>query len=83
MIETSGRILKEDDVELDGHYQLDIEPGNFETSEPVHIDEPVSEPQVRVVENHPEYAVIEVTCCCGAKVCLKCEYSNDEVPEVS
>ena len=83
MLETSGRILKKDDVELDGQYQLDLGPGKFETPDPAHIHTPVSEPQARIVENQPEYAVIEVTCSCGAKVCVRCEYSNDEMPENS
>ncbi len=81
MIETSGRILKKDDVELDGQYQLNLEPGDCKVLEPERPRATLSEPHARIIENQPGYAVIEVTCSCGTKVCLKCEYSNDEMPE--
>ena len=83
MLETSGRILKKDDVELDGQYQLDLGSGKFEAPESAHIHTPVSEPQARIIENQPEYVVIEVTCSCGTKVCVKCEYSDKEMPKSS
>lgn len=82
-METSGRILRKDDVELDGRYQLDLGPGEIEASEPVHINTSASEPQAIITENQTEYAVIEVTCSCGTKMCLKCEYSNNETSESS
>ena len=83
MMETSRRILKKDDVELDGRYQLDLGPGKSEANGPVSVNTVASEPQARIIENQPEYAVIEVTCSCGMKVCLKCEYSDNEISESS
>jgi hypothetical protein len=83
MIETSGRILKKDDVELDGQFQLDLGLVKYEAPEPAKLEAPVAEPQARIIENQPGYVVIEVTCSCGTKVCLKCDYSNDEMPESS
>jgi len=29
--------------------------------------------QVRIVERHDEYAVLEVTCSCGSKLYVRCE----------
>lgn len=81
MIETSGHILKKDDVELGGQYQLNLEQSNLEVSEPEQSRATLSEPQARIIENQPGYAVLEVTCSCGAKVCLKCEYSDAAMPE--
>ena len=81
MMETSGRILKKDDVELDGRYQLDLGPGKFEAHGSASVNTVASEPQARIIENQPEYAVIEVTCSCGTKVCLKCEYSDNQISE--
>jgi hypothetical protein len=81
MMETSRRILKKDDVELDGRYQLDLGPGKFQAHEPASGNTVASEPQARIIENQPEYAVIEVTCSCGTKVCLKCEYSDNQISE--
>ncbi len=83
MIETSRRILKSDDVELDGQYHLDLAPEESGACEPAHTGAIASSPQARIVENHPEHAVVEVTCSCGAKVYLKCEYSGGEIPKDS
>jgi hypothetical protein len=33
------------------------------------------------VENHPEYALIEVICGCGTKTLVKCEYINPQSAE--
>ena len=81
MIETSGRILRSDDVELEGQYRLGLLPDEFEASAQGSNNAVVAAPQARIVENGPTHAVIEVTCSCGAKVCLKCEYSDAEVSE--
>ena len=32
--------------------------------------------QARIVESNNEYAVIEVTCSCGGKAFVQCNYSN-------
>ncbi len=82
MIEASGHILRSDDVELDGQYHLGLLPGELEVPRSGHKNLIVAA-QARIVENDPKYAVIEVTCSCGAKVCLKCEYSDAEVSENS
>ena len=83
MTETSGRILRSDDVELEGQYRLGLVPDEFEASAQGPNNGVMAAPQARIVENGPTYAVIEVTCSCGAKVCLKCEYSDAEVSESS
>ena len=74
MIRTAGRILKSNDVKLEGQFHLDVMktgselPGQQVTAS--------SAPQVRILENHTEYAVIEVTCSCGTTMSLKCEYAG-------
>ena len=35
-----------------------------------------SGPQVRIVENNNEFAVMEITCSCGAKTRVRCEYDD-------
>lgn len=81
MIETSRRILKSGDVELNGQCRLGLSPDRFEASGHEHIGSITAAPKARVLENHPEYAVIEVSCSCGAKICLRCEYSACERSE--
>lgn len=83
MAETSGRILKSDDVELEGQYHLGLVQDKFERSEPAQTNTVLAAPQARVLENHTDHAVIEVTCSCGAKVRLRCEYAGAQIPENS
>ena len=81
MIKAAGRILKSNDVKLEGQFHLDVTQAG--SSLPKQQVAASSEPEVRVLENHPEYAVIEVTCCCGRKLSIKCEYTGaaEQAPE--
>jgi hypothetical protein len=74
MIRTAGRIIKSDNVKLEGQFHLDVEKGGLDL--PKQQVAASSAPQVRILENHPQYAVIEVTCSCGSKISLKCEYAG-------
>ncbi len=74
MEKAAGRVLKSNNVKLEGRFRLDAGPG---------VKCPVNErnaalasSQVRIVENLPEFAVIEVTCSCGVKTLIRCEYSD-------
>jgi hypothetical protein len=75
-----GRILRSDQVKLEGQVQL-------QTKQPQSTAQPNSpksakQPATAVIaENHPEYAVVEITCCCGARMYLRCEYVSAEAPE--
>jgi len=75
MPRTSGRILKSEDVELEGQYLLDVAQIKGASGEPKKQNAAPVTPQVRILETHPEYAVMEVTCSCGTKMCLRCEYA--------
>ncbi|OHB62236.1 MAG: hypothetical protein A2168_02230 [Planctomycetes bacterium RBG_13_50_24] len=74
MIRTAGRILKSNNVKLEGQFQLDA--ANAGLDLPKQKIALSSAPNVRILENHPEYAVIEVTCSCGTRMSLKCEYAG-------
>ena len=80
MAKAAGHILKGDDVKLEGQFHLDLGPvqpptGGQKTTSPA-----LAAPKARIVENHPEFAVIEVTCCCGMRTNLKCEYTGSKIP---
>ena len=83
MGKTTGHILKSDEVKLEGQFQLEI----GQTMQNSENEKKITSvtPQVRIVENHPEFAVMEITCCCGTKTHIKCEYtkanSAEEEPE--
>lgn len=85
MTETSGRILRSKDVELEGQYHLGLAQDEFQGSEPAQTNVAASAPQAQVVENHADHAVIEVACSCGAKVYLRCDYTDvgTQTPENS
>ncbi len=81
MEKTAGRIIKECDVRLEGQFTIDVvqpEPG-----QPKQPGEALAEPQVRIVESQPEFAVIEITCSCGTGMYLRCEYAGAKAPEVA
>ena len=66
--------MKSNEVKLEGQFHLDLaKAGLGLPKQPVAAS---SAPKVRILENHPEYAVIEVTCSCGTKISLKCEYAG-------
>jgi len=78
MIRTAGRIIKSKDVKFEGRFLLDVT--KVGSGSPKREISTVTEPQVRFLENHPQYAVIEVTCSCGAKMSLKCDYAGATAP---
>ncbi len=81
MTKAARRIIKKSNVELEGKFTLDIvQP---EPDQPKQPGTALAEPQVRIVESQPEFAVIEITCSCGTGMYLKCEYAGAKAPEVS
>ncbi|GAJ11458.1 unnamed protein product, partial [marine sediment metagenome] len=68
MSKTLGHILKSNDVKLEGQLHLNLDQ--------IESARGGANSQVRIVENHPEFAVIEITCSCGTKTRLKCEYGG-------
>ncbi len=74
MLKTTRHILKADEVAFDGPFRLGID----SAAQP-HRTEPQcasAAPSVRVAQNHPQYAVIEVTCPCGQTTYIRCEYAQ-------
>ena len=76
MDKAQGRILKSNDVKLQGRFQLDM--AHISTKATKSQNSALAAPQVRIVEKHSEFAVIEITCSCGTKTHLKCEYAKVE-----
>ena len=75
----AGRILKSDEVKLEGRFLLDAaQAGPGSPKRQVAASSP---PQVRILENSEQYAVIEVICSCGTRTSLKCEYAGASAPD--
>jgi hypothetical protein len=72
MTQTINRVLKSDEVEIDGSCHLDI-------GRPVSPTQPSKNnnsvaAKVRILDNTNEYALIEFICSCGKKTIARCEY---------
>jgi hypothetical protein len=74
MGKTTGHILKADEVKLEGQLHLDL--WNVPAGPPKEKGAASSAPQARVIENHQEFVILEVTCSCGNKIHLNCEYAD-------
>jgi len=74
MEKTTGHILKAGDVKLEGQLHLDLR--NTRTDAPKEQGAALSAPEVRIIESHPEFTILEATCSCGNKIYLKCEYAD-------
>ena len=83
MEEAPGHVLKSNDIKMEGSFHLEVDhavpvQANTENAK-------LAQPEVLVIENHPEFAVMEVTCRCGVKTQIRCEYatahSTEQKPE--
>ena len=86
MQKVAGHILKSSEVKLEGQIRLD--PRCLPAQARVYPREGgggdrlgPAQAGVRIVESHPEFAVIEVVCCCGARTYLKCQYAGGAAGE--
>jgi len=65
-------VLKTSEVQFEGPLQLSLDP----VAAPVPSGPQAAAPQarIRIAENHPEYALVEVTCSCGQTTYVRCDY---------
>lgn len=75
-MKTARQVLKADQVACEGPLQLSLDP----TALPAcHKPRSVATgPSVRIVQNHAQYAVVEVTCRCGRTTYVRCDYAAAE-----
>ena len=72
MENAAARVLKAENVQVNGSVRLDIgRPTQKQTSA---TGPAACSPQADIVEKTDAYAVIELTCACGAKTRIRCEY---------
>lgn len=80
MAKAAGQILKGDEVKLEGQFHLDVGPVQSPTGGQKTTSPALAAAKALIVENQTEFTVIEVTCCCGMKTNLKCEYTGTKTP---
>lgn len=79
MEKTSGRVLKRNSVKLEGRFRLGA--GQTPTGSENRTNITSATAQANIVQNNAECAVLEVTCCCGTKTHIRCEYANTKTSE--
>jgi hypothetical protein len=73
MPKTIRHILKASEVRLEAPLRLSLDPAAAPSCEASRSASAAS--SVRIVQNHPDYAVIEVTCACGRTTSIRCDYA--------
>jgi len=76
MAKSTGRIIKASNVRMDGHFRISTGGTSSGTTGKAAPASPGAALQVNIVETQADYAVLEVTCSCGTKTHIKCEYGN-------
>jgi len=79
-MEKTEHLLKSEDVKLEGQFRLD--PAKLAQTAQNTVKQQKNTPavpmQAHIVESQPKFAIIEVTCSCGTKMNVKCEYPADQ-----
>jgi hypothetical protein len=78
MLQTMNRILKSDEVEIEGRCQLDI--GHAISPAQHSRSGNIVAAKAKILDNNNEYAMIELTCACGRKTLVRCDYGNVSAP---
>ncbi|HEX41141.1 MAG TPA: hypothetical protein ENN81_03680 [Phycisphaerales bacterium] len=76
MNRATGHILKGKTFEIGGTHRIDLTPSCRAMPAGNSPSEPQVPAQAHVVERHPQYAVVEVTCACGSKMYVRCDYAR-------
>ena len=70
----TGKIIKSDQVNVEGKYKLALSHANH--CSPESMNTTLKSPQVKIIENNEGYVIIQVICSCGERINLKGEYNN-------
>ena len=81
MLKTQGHIIKSGDIEIQGSIQLGLTGPSVSRSTAGRQAEVSANHQVTILENTAQFAVLEITCGCGEKIRVRCEYSNAQPPQ--
>ena len=70
MPKTMRNVLKANEVQSAEPLQLSLDPAAAPRPGAV----AAAPTRIRIAENHPEYALLEVTCSCGKTTFVRCDY---------
>ena len=74
MNHTTGRVLKSNQVNVEGKYKLEFSQANHSSCESMNIA--LKSPQVKIIENNEGHVIIQVICSCGEIINLRGEYNQ-------
>lgn len=81
MSNSAGHVLKSNQVELGGQFHLNAAAVSGASRPHGKQDQCLAAPQVRILENNHEYAVIGIVCSCGTEMSIRCDYADSEPPQ--
>jgi len=80
MSKTTPNVLRANQVQFQGPLQLGLDatarPEPEAEPAPIQAQPEQAEAQARITENHPEYALVELTCTCGKTTYVRCDYTG-------
>lgn len=76
MRKNQANLLKSNEVKVEGQFHLDA--GVTPAPPQKQANPTLVAPQVRILEDHPEYALLELTCTCGNKSHIRCQYEASQ-----
>jgi len=75
MPKLTRRVLKASQVQWHGSFRLDLHP---KAAPKTGASCGAAPTRIRIAENHPHYALVEVTCSCGKTTLVRCEYARPD-----
>jgi hypothetical protein len=81
---TTGRILRSQDVKLEGQLKLELNhrktAANNNHNPPRNGNTTAVPPEVTIVENNPDFTVLRINCACGQQAHIRCEHKTMAKP---
>ncbi len=78
---TTGRVLKKENFKIEGQMHINLaqpQPAAAKNINNKDIAAPADMPQACIVDSQPDFVIIEITCGCGTKTLLKCQYAQKQ-----
>lgn len=76
MAQAAGRILKSNEVNIEGTYQLGFSHADHKAAQ--NMNTTLKSPQAKIIENSDGYVIIQVVCSCGQQINLRGEYARNQ-----
>jgi hypothetical protein len=75
MDEKTQRVIKADNVKIDGQVLLGLNSATGSPKSAAASSPDLNAPGAFIVEKNPQFMIVEITCTCGKKTYLRCEFA--------